>query len=867
MPADWIATYRLQLHAGFSFSAAARVLPYLAKLGISHVYLSPIFQARAGSRHGYDVVDPTRISTELGGDDGWREFIAAARAHGLRVLLDIVPNHMATSAENPWWDDLLAHGPFSAHAGTFDVVPRPEDDRWRLHFAPLGQRYGDALAAGELKLALDPHRGPRVTYYEHSWPLAPASFGALLGSGNDPVFEELAALGRCQNPSDAERADYRDCTRRATEILHTAAGGALFHAAIDKVGGDPERLHEILQQQFYALHHWKLEGELANYRRFFDVGGLVGVRMETEPVFDAAHRRLRAMIEAGELDGVRVDHPDGLCDPAAYLEKLRALLPQGRLYVEKILEEEEHLRDDWPVDGTVGYDFLSRVNRLWMDHQKKDALTALYSDFTKHTVNFPVLARDKKRQIAERAFAGDLERLTERAWRLSQASWRDRDLSRTQLSEAIARITTSLPVYRTYRRDGAPLAEEDRRLLVDAIAAARVLPSDVAAPVWDFLQAILTAEAPGEDQAEFIRRWQQLSPAVTAKGIEDTTFYLYDRLVSCNEVGAPASSIGIPSEKFHEFCHHLAGHWPNNLLATSTHDNKRSEDVRTRISVLTEVADRWGEVLHEWTTLTASAWKNRTPDRHAEYLLYQTLVGAWPLSQERCWHYMLKACREAKIRTSWHEPNPGYEESLREFIGGVFALPAFIESLERFIAPLIPAGRINSLAQTLIKLTAPGVPDFYQGTELWDLSLVDPDNRRPVDYDARRAALERCGHASVADVMARIDDGEPKLWLIARTLRLRAQHPAWFGRAAAYRPLVAQGARTSHLLAYQRGERVIVAVPRFTLTLAGDWRDTHLRLPEGKWINHFTGTVVPEDAPAVELFGEFPVALLVREDA
>lgn len=863
---DWIATYRLQLHAEFPFSAAARVLPYLAQLGISHVYLSPIFQARAGSLHGYDVVDPTKLNEQLGGEAGWREFIAAAREHQLRVLLDIVPNHMATSAENPWWDDLLAHGPFSEHAETFDVVPRAEDERWRLHFAPLGQRYGDALAAGELKLALDPQRGPRVSYYEHSWPLTPASFGALLGSGQDPVFEKLAALGRCKDPSAAERADYRDCARRAEEILHTAAGGALFHAAIEKVGANPERLHEILQQQFYALHHWKLEGELANYRRFFDVGGLVGVRMENERVFAAAHERLRAMIAAGELDGLRVDHPDGLCDPAAYLEKLRALLPEGRIYVEKILDEEERLRDGWPVDGTVGYDFLSRVNRLWMDNQKKDALTALYSDFTKQSVNFPVLARDKKRQIAERTFAGDVERLTERAIQLSHAHWRDRDLSRPQLREAIARLTTALPVYRTYRRDGQPLDDEDRRLLVDAIAAARVLPSDIAAPVWDFLEALLTAGSPTDEQAEFIRRWQQLSPAVAAKGIEDTTFYIYDRLVSCNEVGAPASSIGIPSEKFHEFCHHLAEHWPNNLLATSTHDNKRSEDVRTRISVLTEVADRWGEALHEWTTLTAPAWKNRTPDRHAEYLLYQTLVGAWPLSQERCWNYMLKACREAKIRTSWHEPSAGYEESLRDFIEGVYATPAVIESLEKFIAPLIPAGRINSLAQTLIKLTAPGVPDFYQGTELWDLSLVDPDNRRPVDYDARREALERCGALSARDAMAESEAGLPKLWLIARVLKLRAEQPAWFGRDAVYRPLVAQGARTSHLLAYQRGERVIVAVPRFTLTLAGDWRDTHLRLPEGKWKNHLTGAALLDDAPAAELFGDFPVALLVREE-
>lgn len=862
---DWIATYRLQLHADFPLGAATRIVPYLAKLGISHVYLSPVFQARADSTHGYDVVDPTRISGHLGGDEAWRDFVRATREHGLRVLLDIVPNHMAATTQNPWWDDMLAHGPYSEFAPYFDIVPRPEDDRWQLHLAPLGRRYGEVLEAGELKLEFAAGH-PRITYFEHSWPLAPASWGTLLGGAPDPVFEDLDRLAHRREPAESERAEYRACAKRAEEILNAARTGALFESALAITAADAGRMHALLQQQFYSLHHWKLEGELANYRRFFDVGDLVGVRMEHGAVFDAAHARLHEMLAAGEIAGLRVDHPDGLSDPVGYLERLRTLLPQGRIYVEKILDEDETLRDGWPVDGTVGYDFLSRVNRLWMDNQRKDALTAFYADFTKQSVNFPAIVREKKRQVAERTFAGDLDRLTDRAWRLSQASWRDRDLSRPQLREALARLTTALPVYRTYRREGQPLHPDDKRLLVDGINAAHMLAPNIAPPVFDFLASLLTHPSPDAEATEFIRRWQQLSPAVAAKGIEDTTFYIYDRLVSCNEVGAPASAIGIPSEKFHEYCHHLATHWPHNLLATSTHDTKRSEDVRTRISVLTEIADRWGEVLHEWSQLNAPAWKNRTPDRHAEYLLYQTLLGAWPLSPERCWSYMLKACREAKIRTSWQEPNAGYEDSLREFIEGVYASCEFIDRLEKFLAPLVPAGRINSLAQTLIKLTAPGVPDFYQGTELWDLSLVDPDNRRPVDYDARHGALARCAMLSAGEALAQIDTGLPKLWLIARTLRLRAARPELFACDATYRPIVAQGARTSHLLAYQRGERLIVAVPRFTLTLAGDWRDTHLRLPEGRWKNHFTGATMPEDAAAAELFRDFPVTLLVREE-
>lgn len=863
MRGEWTATYRLQLHAGFDLRAAAAVLPYLAQLGVSHVYLSPVLQAAKNSLHGYDVTDPTRVAEDLGGEAAWREFIGATRVHGLRVLLDIVPNHMAATAENPWWDDVLRHGPYSDFHGFFDIAT-PPGEPWRLHLAPLGRRYGEAIEAGEFTLGHDGH-GPRLRYFEHSWPLSPASWGRLAGGEPDPVFDRLEALAQLRDPDEAQRKEYRAAAARAADILRTARQGTLFECAVHKRAGEPEAIHELIERQFYVLHHWKLEGEVVNYRRFFDVGTLVGLRMEDEQVFAAAHGRIEAMIRAGEIDGLRIDHPDGLREPEGYLARLRSLLPEGRLLVEKILDEEEVLRPDWPVDGTVGYEFLSRVNRLWMDGRKKDALTAFYADFTRQSVNFPAVARDRKRAVAERTFAADLERLADLAVSLSHEGWRHRDLSRAQLREAIARVTTALPVYRTYRRADGPIDPVDERLLTDAIAAARMLAPAIAPAVFDFLAGVLLAPAPTAQEFAFIRRWQQLCPAVAAKGIEDTAFYVYDRLVSCNEVGSSASALGIASEKFHEFCHHLAAHWPRNLLATSTHDNKRSEDVRTRISVLTEVADRWGEALHQWAEMNAPAWRDRAPDRHAEYLLYQTLVGAWPLPEERCQAYMLKACREAKIRTSWHEPNSGYENALKEFIAGVYASDAFRRSLEQFVGPLVRAGRINSLAQTLVKLTAPGVPDFYQGTELWDLSLVDPDNRRPVDYGARGKLLERASGLGARAVMQEMDAGLPKLWLIARTLDLRRQDPSLF--SGDYQPLVAQGAKTSHLLAYRRGERMIVAVPRFPLALGGDWRDTHLRMGGDRWTNHFTGARLPEDVAAAELFGDFPVALLVREDA
>jgi (1->4)-alpha-D-glucan 1-alpha-D-glucosylmutase len=423
----------------------------------------------------------------------------------------------------------------------------------------------------------------------------------------------------------------------------------------------------------------------------------------------------------------------------------------------------------------------------------------------------------------------------------------------------------ALSVYRTYRTAEA-LSDQDLRVLTEAVQSARIGAKRIDAAAFDFLLDLLTKQPLEGDAAAFVEEWQQLAPAVMAKGVEDTTFYCFDRLVSCNEVGAQASLVGISADKFHEFCHYLSDSWPNNMLATSTHDNKRSEDVRTRISLLSEIPDRWSEALHAWSQLNASAWNNRTPDRHAEYLLYQTLIGAWPLSQERCWQYMLKACREAKIRTSWQEPNAGYEENIRGFIEGVFENAEFIGSLESFVQPLVLPGRINSLAQTLIKMIAGGVPDFYQGTELWDLSLVDPDNRRPVDFGERSALMRRSRTMSAADVLMEWDAGLPKIWLIARILQLRRSRTADFSTRSDYQPLVAQGAHLGNVLAFRRGSDLIVVVPRFTMSVGNGWGDTRLPLPRGAWRNHFTGARVEGAVSPPELLSGFPVALLIRED-
>jgi len=866
MTGSWTGSYRLQLHQGFPLSAAANALPYLVSLGISHVYLSPCLQAGAGSQHGYDVTNPDRVSADLGGEPAWSAFVTAAKAQGLRILLDVVPNHMAAVADNFWWDDVLCHGPYSEYADFFDIR-RGRDESWRLHLPILAKPYGQVLAAGDLFVALEEGR-PRVRHFVNSCPISAAGWGALLGGPweRDPCFLQLAALSLAASPVAEERANYWRLQARALAILGQARENGELADMVERVNEDPDRLDRVLAPQFYALHGWKLAGELCNYRRFFDVSGLVGLRTELPVVFDAVHRRVAAMIAAGDLDGLRVDHPDGLRDPREYLERLRDLLPAGRIYVEKILENEERLPKDWPIDGTVGYEFLAKVNRLWMDDQRTDALTALYADFTGHSVNFPALVREKKRQIIESTFDADLERLTDAAYSLAQRDWHSRDLSRHQLREALARVTTALSVYRTYRTCGQ-LGDGCARLLLETVQAARVNAPEVDPPAFDFLAQVLTTPQLDEAQAAFVAGWQQLSPAVMAKGVEDTTFYCFDRLVSCNEVGAQASLIGISTEKFHEFCHYLSEHWPRNLLATSTHDNKRSEDVRTRISLLSEIPDRWGEALHHWSQLNAPAWQHRTPDRHAEYLLYQTMIGAWPIDRERCWQYMLKACREAKIATSWQEPNLGYEESIRAFVDGIFSSPEFLASLEDFVAPLVLPGRINSLAQTLIKLTAPGVPDFYQGTEVWDLSLVDPDNRRPVDFERHAAMLRECAHLAPEEVTRHWDSGLPKLWLIARTLALRAAGPQDFLGAASYQPLVAQGTHLGRLLSYQRGERLIIVVPRLTLGMRSGWEDTRLPLPAGRWENRYGGDVHESEVRPQALFAKSPVALLQRQDA
>ena len=866
----WFATYRLQIHHQFPLSAAERVLPYLRDLGVSHVYLSPCLQAAPGSMHGYDVADPTKINEEIGGEAAWDSFVTAAKEFGLGILLDIVPNHMTTHTSNPWWSDVLAHGPFSEHASTFDLFPFAIAERWEIAICTLGEPYGRVLEQGQLKIDLETGL-PRLRYWDQTWPLCPASWRPLLaGVAPDLAFalSDLAKLRTLNHPESEDISRYRQLATHVEQttrsLLEDPKTREKIAAKCEELAADPDQLHLLIEDQFYRLAWWKLEGEIVNYRRFFNIGTLIGVRAEAGSVFEKTHARIAKMVNDGQLAGLRVDHPDGLRDPREYFERLRRLLPEGRIYAEKILDADETLPEDWPIDGTVGYEFLSKVNRLWMDENKVEPLTAAYADFTGHPVNYSALLREQKLAIIQAHFVADLERLSTLAVNIAQRRWKTHDLSRSQLREAIVQLVVALPVYRTYLTpDSRPVSAADDKVISEAVAMARMHSPAVEPAIFDFLDALLTNEFDGPQEAEFIARWQQLAPAVMAKGAEDTTFYCYDRLVSCNEVGSNPSQIGMAPSQFHQFCSHLQGRWPHNLLATSTHDTKRSEDVRARINVLTEIPERWAAALHRWSAMNLPAWKGREPDRHAEYLLYQTLIGAWPIGFDRTWEYLLKACREAKIRTSWHEPNTPYEDGLKEFTATILENEEFVNDLVAFVEPLITPGRINSLAQTLIKLTAPGIPDFYQGTELWDLSLVDPDNRRPVDFDVRREFLNRGENVNGSFREDDWNSGFAKLWMIHRTLKVRRSHAADF--EGTHQPLSARGSRLSHLIMYQRGGNVIVAVPRFSLTLDGDWLDTTVTLPDGTWRNLFTTAELTGEIEPRALFGDFPVALLTRQ--
>jgi (1->4)-alpha-D-glucan 1-alpha-D-glucosylmutase len=882
-PRQRAATYRVQLHAGFTFDDAAAITGYLAELGVSHLYCSPVLQAAAGSTHGYDVVDHGRLNGELGGAAGYRRLAAQLTSNNLGEVLDIVPNHMALAGRaNAWWWDVLENGPSSVYAGHFDIDWDPPQHKLAetVLMPVLGDQYGRVLEAGEI--VLERQGGSfTVRYYEHEAPISPRTLGGLLGkaasrAGSEELASLALAFSRLPHGSRTDRAAVVE-RHRDKEVLwarladlsqaHPEVAKAI-DAEVEAVNSDPDALDALLREQNFRLAYWRTGAEELSYRRFFDIETLAGLRVEDEATFADTHRLILDLVADGSVDGLRIDHVDGLADPEGYLVRLRDATNGAYVVVEKILEADEELPATWPVAGSSGYEFLNHVGELFVDAGNEVAMRACYARFTGLQQDYADVMHAAKLQIMREDLAAEVERLTGLLADVCERHRRHRDHTRRELREALREIIAAFGVYRTYFRVGHPATPPDLAHVAEAVATAMLRQPDRDAELFAFIGDLITGSYPGEEETSFAVRFAQVSAPVMAKGVEDTAFYRYQPLISLNEVGGDPGRFGRPAADFHRAMAHAARHWPETMLTLSTHDTKRSGDVRARISVLSELPGAWESAVVRWADRNNGHKQDGWPDRNAEYLLYQTLAGAWPIEAGRVSAFMQKAAKEAKVHTSWTDPNAGYDDALSAFVTEVLADRAFTADLEGFLAEhrIVERGRVNSLAQTALMLTCPGVPDLYQGTEVWEESLVDPDNRRPVDYARRRALLDSLADSGPEAALARNADGGPKLWLIHRVLGHRRRHPGAYGPGSGYEPLSAAGPRSSNIVAFTRSNGLAVVVPRLVRDVGEGWAGTTVELPPGPWADVLTGAPVGGGQAAVAgLLQRFPVAVLGRD--
>jgi (1->4)-alpha-D-glucan 1-alpha-D-glucosylmutase len=904
-----LATYRLQLHPGFGFDEAAAVAGYLADLGVSHAYLSPVLQAAPGSTHGYDVVDHSRPSEALGGAAGHDRLVAALRAVGLGQVLDIVPNHMAiTGPENGWWWDVLEHGQSSRWAGHFDVTWDPPEEKLRntVLLPILGDHYGRVLDRGEVTIERD---GARflVRYFDHLLPVSPRSLAGLLAgaaarAADDDLDDVARAYRRLPRATRTDPAAVAE-RHRETQVLRRQlarllderpATSAAVDGALGDLNADVDALDALLDQQNYRIAYWRTAERELGYRRFFDIDTLIGLRVEDPEVFADTHELILRWVVEGVVDGLRVDHPDGLGDPEQYADRLARATGGVWTVVEKILAAGEELPSSWPVAGTTGYDRLNVIGGLFVDPAGEAAMTDGYGRLTGADTDVAAVVRAARELAVNELLAADVTRLTALLVDVCERRRHQRDRTRHELHEAVRALLVAFPVYRTYVRPAAgAVRREDEATVATSIARVAEERPDIDPALLVFLADLLLLRldnrTPLED--EWVTRFQQLTGPAMAKGVEDTAFYRATRLLALNEVGGDLARFGVPVDAFHEANARAHERWPTTMTALSTHDTKRSADVRARLALLSEIPEAWADMCGRWMAASAADWLGGEAERHTQHLLFQTLVGAWPLSVERAAAYLEKTTREAKVRTSWTAPDPAFDTARDAFVAAVFEDGTLMANIEAFVAPLVEPGRVTALAQALLQLTAPGVPDTYQGTELWDLSLVDPDNRRPVDFGLRRALLATVGSASPGDLRAALadpdDPGVPQLRVVREALHVRRRRPALFGpgEAGAYAPLSFAGAAAAHGVGFTRGAEgpdaggpaVAVVVPRLVLGLAacGGWADTTVTLPPGAWIDLLTGATWDVAAsghargsgrpvPLAELLAAFPVALLER---
>ena len=910
------ATQRLQFHTGFTLDDARLQVPYFARMGISHLYASPLLTARDGSMHGYDVVDPTRVSPALGGEAALRRLVAELRAHDMGLILDVVSNHMAVGgADNPWWLDLLAWGRASPYAEFFDIQWHSPDPllEGQLLLPFLGNDYGATLKAGELPLRYDAQLGRFYTEHgHHHFPICPLDYGFLLHISGQPdlqfLGERFTALHPLPHPRERTAPLHAELAALSARPEVLAAIEQQLTCFDARHPSGLERLHALLERQSYRLASWRTAADDINWRRFFDVNELAGLRVERPRVFEATHQKIFDLIRDGLVDGLRIDHVDGLADPRGYCRKLRrrvdALAPDRHLpiYVEKILGAEESLPDDWHVDGTTGYEFMDQVSLLQHDPAGAAPLASLWAEHSERPGDFREQALLARQQILNGSLAGDCDRVALALRDVARDDLMTRDLTLGAITRALQALVVHFSVYRTYINAAGRSAADDE-VFGRAMEGARHDLSEADWPVLESLQRWLGGDnwrtRPYGRSRKLLKRacvrFQQLTSPTAAKAVEDTAFYRYGALLSRNDVGFDAERFSAPAQVFHQTCAERLLHFPDTLLATATHDHKRGEDCRARLAVISEKSADYARCIARWRPMASTLRGHREgPSAGDELLLYQILLSTWPLTlspddphglahyNERVWQWQLKALREAKLDTQWAAPNEAYEQAVQAFIEQLLLHPqgaALRAEIHAFSEQLAPAGALNSLVQCVLKLTTPGVPDLYQGTEFWDFSLVDPDNRRPVDFALRQQQLDI--HAPAPALLDDWRSGAIKQAVIARTLAMRAEHPVLFARGR-YQPLHVTGPHADRVLAFARewqGQWAVVVAPRLSTPLLQnsalplinprEWADTRLELPfdgtEHKLNGLFAHPVVTNNKAirVSDALGSFPVNLMI----
>ncbi|QHT69526.1 malto-oligosyltrehalose synthase [Rhodocytophaga rosea] len=910
-----LSTYRIQFHKEFTFQSAQQITKYLHKLGIKALYASPIFKAPAGSTHGYDVADPNQINPEVGTLEELQELSQALKEKNIGWLQDIVPNHMVFSPENGLLMDLLEKGYASPYSKHFDIAwNHPNETLKRRLLVPfLGSPYYEVLKNGELQFQYQEGTF-QVAYYDNIFPLRIESYPVLLGTLADTEtnLEELskelvAAFAQIAAVKGEERVVQMEQAKQALweAYSHNAEFKTLIEAQLSTLNADMQKMHDLLSVQHFRLAYWRLANREINYRRFFNINQLISIRVEDPAVLSQTHQLIFNLLQQGVFTGVRIDHIDGLNDPLTYLQQLRSRAKDAYIVVEKILEAGEELPEEWPIEGTSGYDFLTQLNDVFCERAHKEDFQELFTRFTGQEFYYDALLYEKKRFILQRLFVGDLEKLFLQFKKLSFYLPEGVDILQADLRQALGILLSCFPVYRTYV-NSSEVSDRDRHYIEEALEKAGDLLAGQELTL-QFLRKILLMEFPPNlgqlKKANWIKavmQFQQISGPLMAKGLEDTAFYIYNRLLSLNEVGGNPEAFGCSVEEFHHFNLYQLQHWPYKINATATHDTKRGEDVRARLNVLSEIPGEWEKQVRQWHKINQPVKQKRekafVPDRNEEYMLYQALLGSWPFETplpddfaQRLEGYLLKALKEAKVHSSWSIPDEQYEQAILKFSRKLLdPAQGFLKAFLPFQQKIASYGIFNSLSQVLLKITSPGVPDIYQGCELWDLSMVDPDNRRPVDYSLRKQYLdflqqnENDSAQLISELLSSKEDGRIKMYVLYKTLQVRNQYAALFDKGV-YLPLEVSGKQKDCVIAFARVSEeniALVVAPRFYTRLMAEnelhlgekaWANTAIHLPDGKsykpWKQIFTGSVVQpsEKLYLKDICKEFPLGLLTNQ--